>query len=265
MTKPKILVIDIETAPLVSFTWGTWDQNVGLKQIAEEWSILSYAAKWLGSSKILYGDTSGRGSRFIRDDKAITEQIRQLLDEADIVIAQNGKKFDMRKINARMIMHGMLPPSPYRVIDTLLESRKYFAFTSHKLGWTSKHLTDSPKDEHKNFPDFDLWLECLQDNPKAWTEMKKYNIRDIKATEKVYLKLRPWITNHPNVTIYDDIAKAGCPNCGSHRLKSDGLRHTQATTYRRYLCLACGARPRGKVMLLPLAVRRAKLVGQGTA
>src|SRR5579863_7595721 len=224
---PRILVIDIETSPIESWTWGIWEQNVGLEQIKTEWTILSFAAQWVGQKEVIYRDTGGHGPGQVRNDFHVVSQIRGLLDAADIVIAQNGKRFDVRKINARMAMHKMKPPSPYRVIDTLIECQKYFAFTSHKLAWTSKYLTNSPKSEHKQFPGFELWKECLLDNPKAWAVMKRYNIRDIKATLKVYLQIRPWMTSHPNVTIYDDIAKAGCPNCGSHKVRSNGKRFTQ--------------------------------------
>ena len=98
-----------------------------------DWTIFSYAAKFLGEKKIYYGDTSGRGKKKVRDDKALVGEIRDLLDEADIVIAQNGKRFDIRKINARLIQHGYAPPQPFRVIDTMLVAKKYFAFTSQKL------------------------------------------------------------------------------------------------------------------------------------
>ena len=66
MTSPKILVIDIETSPLESWTWGIWDQNVSLEQIKTEWTILSFAAKWLGKRPILYADTGGRGVKKVR-------------------------------------------------------------------------------------------------------------------------------------------------------------------------------------------------------
>src|SRR5579859_6162370 len=116
---PRIATVDIETAPLESFTWGIWDQNIGLEQIKTEWSILSYAWKWLDSKAIIQADTSGRGIKKVRDDKKLAGQLWKLLDEADIVVAQNGIKFDIKKINARLIQHGFGPYSPIRVVDTL--------------------------------------------------------------------------------------------------------------------------------------------------
>ena len=122
--KPKILTLDIETVPLESYTWGIWEQNVGLDMIKTEWSILSFAAKWFDKKRVIYADTMGRGASKVRDDKKLLGQLHALLDEADIVVAQNGVRFDMKKINARLIQHGFGPPSPYRVVDTLSVAKK---------------------------------------------------------------------------------------------------------------------------------------------
>lgn len=259
MSTPRILTIDIETAPLESYTWGIWEQNVGLDQIKTEWSVLSYAAKWLDNKAVIYADTSGRGPGKIRDDKALVKGIWKLLDEADIIVAQNGARFDIKKINARLVMHGLGPYSPIRVIDTLLVAKKHFAFTSNKLEWQSKYLTDSPKSKHKQFPGFELWLECLKDNPKAWAEMRKYNIRDVVSTEKLYLKQRPWIAQHPNLGTYSARAEASCPKCDSTNIQARGYSVLQQGRYQRYQCQACGGWSRGKLMLIPLKVRREKL------
>jgi hypothetical protein len=257
--KPKILTLDIETAPLESYTWGIWEQNVGLDQIKTEWSILSYAAKWIDSKKVIYQDTGGRGAAKVRDDKKLLDGVWTLLDEADIVVAQNGVRFDIKKLNARLIMNGFGPYSPIRVIDTLQAAKKHFGFTSNKLEWQSKYLTDSPKSKHKKFPGFELWAECLLDNPEAWAEMAKYNKQDIIATEKLYLKLRPWIANHPNMGTYHD-GKGTCPSCDSPNIQKAGIRVLQLGRYQRYHCRDCGAWSRGKQLLAPLKVRKEKLV-----
>lgn len=255
-------MIDIETAPLEAWCWGLWDQNIGLDFIKTEWTILSFAAKWLGKKPILYAQTGGRGAKKVRDDKPLMKALHALLDEADIVIAQNGKRFDVKKINARLIEHGFGPPSPYRVIDTLIVARKYFAFTSQKLAWTSKHLTNEPKDEHKEFPGFELWKECLLDNPRAWRVLMRYNKKDIRSTEKVYLIMRPWIENHPNVGAFDPSDRPLCPKCGSANVIVHKYKFVvkQQGKYCMYQCNDCGGYARGKTMQLPIEKRRSLLV-----
>jgi len=260
MSKPRIAILDIETSPIESYTWGLWDQNVGVSQIKTEWSVISFAAKWLDEKKVYYSDTAGRGSKKIRDDKALLGEIWKILDAADIVVAQNGNSFDVKKINARLLMHGYGPYSPIRIVDTLTVAKRHFAFTSNKLEWLAKWLTDTKKDEHKEFPGFELWVQCMADNPKAWREMRKYNINDVIATEKLYKKLRPWITNHPNVPAYSISEAISCPKCGSSNLVKSKNRITQQGSYVQYQCKDCGGYARGKTMELTKTKRKNLLV-----
>lgn len=233
----NILLLDIETVPIEALTWGTFKQTVGVEQIKTEWSVISFAAKWLGEKKVIYRDTGGRGKRQVRNDKALMLELHELLDKADIVIGHNVRRFDVKKVNARMLMHGIPPYSPIQVIDTLQVARKHFALTSNKLAWASKHLTDSPKLLHREFPGFELWLECLRDNPKAWRVMRKYNKRDVIALEKYYYRLRPWIDNHPMVKPY----KGRCPNCGSNDYRPYGHRYTRFYKTQRHKCNECNS------------------------
>jgi len=262
MTDPRILVIDIETAPLELYGWKLFDENFSLDQIKKDWTILSYAAKWLGEKRIIYDDTGGRGRHMVRHDRKLMKGIRDLLNEADIVVAQNGKAFDVRKINARLIAHGFGPPSPYRVVDTMMLARKYFAFTSQKLAYTSATLrNEKRKDEHPEYPGFKLWAAVLQDDPKAWAVMKRYNKEDILATEEIYLKMRAWDNQHPNLGTFSAAEKHICPHCGSdHVIGRNGWREVkQQGVYKRYQCKDCGGWSRGKIMLNPIEKRRTQL------
>ncbi len=252
----KVLTIDIETAPIEAFTWGIWDQNIGLNQIAKDWSILSFAAKWLGDKKVIYEDTS----KSPRDDTKLLASLWKLLNEADVVVTQNGKAFDVKKINARLLEQGFGPYSPIRHVDTKIVAKRHFAFTSNKLEWLSAVSGAPKKSSHKAFPGFALWSECLKGNPRAWAEMRKYNIRDVVATEALYLKLRPWIEGHPNVAVYAEDAADGrpaCPKCGSKKMTRQGLRRTQTGEYTRYQCQSCAGWANGKTVVK----RRVGLVG----
>lgn len=245
MRKPKILVLDIETAPLKVYTWSLWDENTGLNQIVEEWSILAVCAKWLGK-KPMYRDTR----KSPRNDRKLLLWVRALLDEADIVISQNGQSFDIKKINARLIAENIPPYSPIRQIDTKLVAKKHFAFTSNRLEWLGRHIAKEPKSSHKKFPGFELWAQCLAKNNAAWEEMKRYNIQDVRATEKLYLKMRPWIAGHPNLNVFSNSDVEKCPKCGSDDLFSNGFRFTQGGKYRRFRCGSCGGWCFGKATQL---------------
>lgn len=247
MSKPRILVIDIETSPLITYTWGLFDQNIGLNQVVEDWHLLSFAAKFLDEKKVHYMDQ--RNAKKISDDKPLLQAIWKLLDEADIVIGQNSKSFDIKKIFARFIMHGMKPPSSFKQVDTMRISKKYFAMTSNKLEYLSSKLcTKYKKLTHKKFSGFELWKECLKGNKAAWEEMKKYNVYDTLATEELYLKLQPY-DNSINLNLYTDTESTIC-SCGSSKFNRNGFAYTSSGRFQRYSCSSCGAEVRGKNNLL---------------
>lgn len=257
MSGPKIGLIDIETAPIEGNVWGLFDQNVGLNQIKTEWSILSYTYKQLGAGKrdFVYTDTQGDP----RNDKDICSELWHILHDNDFLIAQNGKRFDSRKIRARLIMHGFTPPAPVQVIDTMLMAREVAAFTSNKLEWLTTYLSNVQKSKHKDFPGFELWSECLADNPKAWASMRKYNIVDVLSMEDVYNRLRPWVRNHPNVATFyeDDVMR--CRVCGSDNLKQDGFSYTNISKFNRYQCNCCGAWSKDRFTINTRAKRKTLL------
>lgn len=258
MSGPRIVTLDIETSPIVAYVWSLWKVNIGLNQIVQEWSILSYCVKDLGKKRVTYKDTSKMTDP--RDDSELLKSLHAELSTVDIVIAQNGKAFDMKKINARFIEAGLPALSPIKVIDTMLIAKEVAKFTSNKLEWLSKHLTGTPKDSHNEFPGMGLWSECLKGNPKAWKVMKKYNCIDVPATEELYLKLRPYMQGHPNVAAYYSDDKVRCPRCASvnvHPQAKPAL--TQSGEYIRYQCGDCGGFARSRYTLNSKAKRKSLL------
>lgn len=255
---PRCLVFDIETSPILSYTWGIWEQNVGLNQIVSDWHLLAWSAKWLGDSpnKVMYQDQ--RNAKNVEDDTALLKSIWNLLNEADIVITQNGKKFDQKKLNARFILMGLKPPKPFKHIDTYEQAKKHFGFTSNRLEYlTAKLCKKYKKLSHKKFPGFELWKACLAGNKKAWDEMKEYSIHDVLSLEELYLKMQGWI-HGVDFNLYRDGDKPLC-NCGGKNLRPRGYAYTPTGKFRIYNCKDCGKWPRGRTNLLSQAGKKALL------
>lgn len=258
--EPKILLFDIETAPMLGYVWSLWENNVALNQLQTDWYVLSWSAKWLGSpeNEVMYMDQ--RDSVNIENDKKILQGIWQLLDEADIVIGQNSKSFDHKKLNARFIINGMQPPSSYRHIDTKRLAKKHFGFTSTKLEYmTDKLCTKYKKLKHSKFSGFTLWRECLANNLQAWKEMEKYNKYDVLSLEELYYKLIPW-DNTINFNVYSDSVETVC-TCGSSDFDYNGFYYTNAGKYRKYRCAVCGSELRSKTNLLSKDKRKSLKTG----
>lgn len=247
--KPKILVLDIETAPVLGYVWQLWENNLGLNQIKHDWFLLSFAAKWLGDppGKVIYMDQSK--AKDVENDRKLLDKLWELLDSCDIVLTQNGKKFDIKKIQARFLLNGMKPTSSFRQLDTLVIAKKHFALTSNKLEYmTSKLCTKYKKLSHKLYPGFELWSQCLKGNQSAWKEMKKYNIHDILSLEELYTKLSPW-DNSINFNIYNESESHMC-TCGSEDFKRNGYAYTSTGKFQRHKCLECGSEVRDRKNLL---------------
>jgi hypothetical protein len=237
---PRILVYDIETAPILAHVWRLWDQNVGLNQIEADWYIMSVAAKWLGEDEVFYWDQKDVFP--MEDDTYLLSKLWKLLNEADIVIGQNVKRFDTKKVNARFVLNGFPKPSPYRQIDTMVIAKEQFSFTSNKLEYmTDKLCPEHKKSKHKEFPGHELWAECMKGNPAAWDEMKSYNIDDIHGTEALYNVLSSWDSKLPNFDVYvDDLLDMS-------EWVEDGFAYTNLAKYKRYRNVNTGVQRRSRV------------------
>lgn len=241
MSEARILILDVETAPKISYVWRFFKENVSPKQVLKHGHMMSFAAKWLGDDKIIYEENRKE------DDKALIEKIIYWLDQADIVVAHNGARFDLPQIRGRALVNGLTPPSPVKIVDTCLVARKQFGFPSNSLEYLCNVLNcETKKDGHKQYPGFELWLACLRGDEAAWAEMKEYNIIDVLALEEVYLKMRPYITNHPNLAVFNDPEAPTCPKCNSQEIQWRGYAYTNVGQFHRYQCKDCGGWSRSR-------------------
>lgn len=247
-SKAKILLFDVETSPILAYCWGLFDQNISLEQIHTDWHLLSWSAKWLDSpnNEIMYQDQ--RNAKNVHNDKKLLQKIWQLLDDADIVITQNGRSFDSKKLNARFIMNGMTPPSSYKHIDTLVIAKKHFGFTSNKLAYmTDKLCKKYKKLTHAKFPGFALWKACLAGNREAWKEMELYNKHDVLSLQELWTKFRAW-DQSVNFNLYTEDTEHVC-NCGSKSFIKKGYEYTATGKFQRFKCTKCGAKSRSRTNL----------------
>lgn len=242
---PNILVLDIETAPLKAFVWSRWKQNIYLDQTISEWFMLTWSAKWLGSPEVMSEKLTGVEA-LEENDKRIVTKLWNLLNDADIVIAHNGDKFDIPKINSRCIINELPPASFYQQIDTKKIASKQFGFSSNKLDALATYFGFPNKIK----TEMQLWVDCVNGSDVALENMRVYNDEDVIILEKVYMRLRPYIKNHPNVTLYDDVADPNrCPTCGGGDLQPEDYYYTTVGQFQVLRCPSCGALSRNRKAL----------------
>ncbi len=224
----QILLLDTETSPNTVFCWGLFDQNIGLSQLIESSRLLCYAAKWYGDDTLLYD------SEYQSSPENMLHSLWALLNTADVVIHYNGSRFDIPVIYREFLKYRFSPPSPFKQVDLYKVAKDKFRFASNKLDYVSQYLGLG-----KKMPtDFTLWVQCMNNDPVAWAKMEKYNKQDVVLLEKVYDRMRPWITNHPNVGAYkEDFV---CSACGSHDIQQRGFYVSSTRKYKRFVCNSCG-------------------------
>ena len=225
----KILLLDIETSPNTAYVWGLWKQNISLSALQESSTVLCWAAKWLGEKEVMFDSVYQS-----KPDK-MAKRIHALISEADAVVHYNGTKFDIPTLNKEFLLHGMEPPAPYKQIDLLRTMRSQFRFPSNKLDYVADKLGFGNKHETS----FQLWIDCMNNDPKAWKQMERYNKHDVILLEKVYKRVLPWIKSHPNHNLHSGEQHV-CPNCGGTKIQRRGTARTISGSYQRYQCQDCG-------------------------
>lgn len=232
--KPRIAYFDIENAPILGYSWSIWETNV--IEVIQPSYLLCFSYKWVGEKKVhtraLPDYSNFRKNK--TDDSALCRDLHKFMCEADIIIAQNGDAFDIKKSNARLAANGIEPPSPYKTIDTLKIARRHFKFDSNKLDALGGYLQAGRKLATTGKQ---LWFSCMAGDKAAWRKMIRYNVQDVNLLEQVYLKLRPWAANHPNLNTYTE--GDACPKCQSKHTIHRGFNRSKVKAMHKVQCLDC--------------------------
>jgi transposase-like protein len=253
---PKVLFIDIETAPLKVLSWSLWKPMISHENILADWYIISWSARWMFSGDVM-SDVLTPKEAIAGDDKRIMKSIWPLLEGASIVCGHNGNAFDLPRLNTRFILNGLKPPAPYQSIDTLTIARKYFKFASNRLDYLGQLVRNKGKIK----TNFDLWRKCMNGDQDALTEMVTYNKEDVVLLEEVYFFLRPWIKSHPNLSLICEATESVCPTCGSPKIEELNKPYrTMVGSYTSFRCTNCGAIGRRRISELTLTKRKALTV-----
>lgn len=258
---PRIFIFDIETAPMMGFFWDLYNQNMSIDMIETDWFVMTWAGKWFGEEEVLHDSCFNHGftaKKYFdiainQDRQAQSELDREvigslwdILEQADMIVAHNGDKFDMRKVTARAIMQGRAPISPVKQIDTMKIAKRSGAFSSNKLDYLARVLCGESKVETGGFQ---LWKDCLHGCVESWKKMLDYNINDVSILENVWVTLAPYDKKCPSFVTHveSEITQCNSPACGSHNVSETGKTHkTNLSEFVGYVCNDCGHHMRGR-------------------
>jgi hypothetical protein len=245
MDKQNILVWDLELTPMQVYTWTLWPNFIGINQIIKTQEVMCFGARWYGKKNVIFKSTHHQTKQEMLDT------IHALLDKADAVMSWNGQSFDTKHMNREFLEAGMAPPSPYKEIDLMRVAKSRFKMASNKLDHVSQILGVGKKTPHEGFQ---LWIDCMAGDAKAWRKMKQYQLQDVNLLVSLYEKLKPWIKNHPNMGIGSEVP--ACTNCGSENMTRRGYEPLTTGMYPKFQCKDCLKWMRGKTAVVAGAQMR---------
>lgn len=221
--------------PAVVETWGLWDQNIPIQRIREPGYVFGVGWKWHHQKQTNWIDVTHP------DPAMFPQTVREILDQADIVVTYNGDKFDLPKLNAVLLSAGLDPPSSFKSVD-LYKTVKRLGLESAKLDYALQYFGLGAKIH----TDYSLWQGCMAGDKRAIKQMATYCKGDVEGTEVLHDFLLPWIKNYPNIGLWVEGGQV-CTRCGSKNVQKRGTQMALNMRYQRWSCGDCGSWSRSAV------------------
>lgn len=228
MKTPKIIVWDIETTDFK----------------ADRGELLCIGYQILGQKKVYCPRIYDFEDEWFNQkdgllDRQLLEHIVPILSDADMWVTHNGKGFDLKFVNTRLMIQGMPPLPPIPHTDTYHNILKnQTALRSRKLGYVAETMGFT---QQKGKLTWNWWKQAMRGYQPAIKMIADYCQQDIRTTVELYEKFRPLHPGHPNLSLVFNPGQHSCPRCMSTRMEKRGRRTARRTgTNQRYQCKDCG-------------------------
>jgi hypothetical protein len=228
----KTLYWDIETIPGICAVWNTGKvRYLSYENLIQEPYILTICYKWAGHKRVF---------ALVRDPDnpaAMLEKFKEVMDEADEMVAHYGDGFDVKWFNAECLKHGVEPPDQAKTVDTHAIAKRRFLLNSYALNYIAQLLGV----EGKFKTSFEMWKTILlTGNKKTIAEMVAYCRQDVRVLEEVSQRLALYHAPKTHVGVLQGREKWSCARCGSESVKCSKRRVTSRGTEQYQMkCLKC--------------------------
>jgi uncharacterized protein YprB with RNaseH-like and TPR domain len=233
--KPRIVCFDIEATNL--------NANFGY--------VLCASFKEVGKKKVITHSIadSPTFAKDVTNDKWLLQQIVNELEKYDIVITWYGRPnrgFDIPFIQTRLLSHDLPLLKPINHIDGWAIARNKLKLNSNRLDTVSKFLGVTEKTPLSG----PIWIRAMAGYPDAIAYVIKHCEADVLSLEDVYHKIKPLMTNYPNINLLTGNLCA-CPTCGAENLVKRGKTFAGVSFTQIYMCRDCKSYSKGKATRLP--------------
>lgn len=244
-SKPKIVYWDLETLPDPRQiyknipTIGAWP---GRTFKAELQTILTYGYMIEGQDK-----PSSLSSYDLSDDPTDDSYLVQfawdLMHDADLIVTHNGKQFDLKVLNTRLLYWGFPPLPKIKHVDTKQILKTNLSLYSNSLDSAAKYLGLQQEKMHWSNK-WGTWERIAfgEATKEDYKIMSVYCEQDVAVLRELYKSVHPFLGNKTvNHNIYSE--RLVCPTCGSENTHKHGsrFRKSLAKTVQRRMCQACGS------------------------
>ena len=202
--------------------------------------VLVFGYKWLGEPTVRTVTVDQFPGWFSSNksvnDKPLLEAALRVMEQADLLVAHYGDKFDRRFFQGRCAIHGLTPPPPTKQRDTWRIARTAFNFSSNRLGALALTLGLTEQKHQKTRDEWPgWWFRAMAGDATAIRAMAKYCKQDVRTLEQIYLRLRAYDNPHPRLVVDRTV----CGLCGG-RIQFHGVAFVGTNRYRRFQCVQCG-------------------------
>lgn len=192
--KASILYFDLEVSKSIYYNYGRKVPSKYLRgsDLIQEYFIISWAASYMGSSKVFSGCVTPEDAK-AGNDKNILGELHNLLNSADVLAGHNVDAFDMKKVNTRFMLNGFRPVlgrdlKKKKTFDTLKIARSVFDFEENGLDALCKRFGIKGKDD---ITDSD-WQAVFKGEEKILNKIDKYCRGDVKNGKALLEILAPY-------------------------------------------------------------------------
>jgi hypothetical protein len=226
------LYFDCETSPNVVYSWRLgYNLSIDHSALIEERAIICICYKWEHEDKV-HSLTWDRGC-----DKKMLQRFSKVLRSADIAIAHNGDRFDVKWFRTRCLYHRVDCPSTIVTHDTLKTSKGRFYFNSNRLDYIAQFLGIGKKEDTGGFK---LWKDVMAGNRSALKKMVSYCENDVVILEGVTKELDEYIEPKIHAGVHGGGFRHHCPKCGSDNTKRNKKKTTASGIAKiQLLCGEC--------------------------
>ncbi len=244
---PRTLFWDLESSLLEGYFFRIWQENIPMRRIKKQSHLLS--------ASFAYNNDAVQGYRLTPeqvktgDDFDVVCKVVEAINNCDLMVTFNGKRFDVKLLNTRALFWGLPPVKSPKHIDLFEQSKRVFKFPSNSMQNVSMYLGENGKLETSGS---NLWERCsewenYEECEKALIEMVTYGNQDIEATRDLYNRFQGWMKGVPNLGVITNESTENktlrCSHCGSDDIfLMNQKTYTSVSSFDLYRCANMGCR-----------------------